>query len=261
MKRLFSIVFALAAFVLLTPSGMMAQDEVVAYVADELNTYYKELQQYDKQIKTAEDAERFESRYKAHSKLMESCYNDYSDVIRYEKKLRTIYENYNDLYEQLGKRIEELKNEKAKQERTEKVTNKLTRYLDHLTELEEAGNRCVTNKRLDSLNIIKKQAQECYVEEATVEYGANRDFIDEDENLSQIWKKIKDTYSRISILEIVKSPFNMTLVLEIVGILAAIALIVNMVSNKVKAAKSKIDKVPKIKKEKKKKQEEELPSI
>ena len=117
------------------------------------------------------------------------------------------------------------------------------------------GNRCVENKRIDSLDIIKKLAEECYVEEATVDYGANRDFIDEDETLTARWGKIKATYTRISSLQVIKSPINMTFILEIVGIVAAVVVVVTLISTKIKAAK-----LTKPKKEKKNK-DENIPSI
>ena len=96
------------------------------------------------------------------------------------------------------------------------------------------------------------------MEEATIDYGANRDFIDEDENLSQQWRKIKETYSRISAMEIVKSKIDMTFILEIVGVIAALVLIVNIISTKVKAAKALKPKMPKKERNRK---DQELPSI
>lgn len=257
MKKYLILGFVFGFLALFMPVRTMAQDDIAAMVTEEMTSYYKDLVKLDQQIVTAEDAERLENRYKNQLKLVESCYNDFTEIFRYDKKLYAVYENYTDLYQQLGKRIEELKAERAKQERTEKLTVKLNRYLELLTELEIEGNRCVANKRIDSLSLIKKQAQDCFVDEATVEYGANRDFIEEDENLAKQWKQIKDTYSRISTLEILKSPIDLTMILEIVGIVAAVVLIVTMISTKIKAAK-----LTKPKKEPKKpKQEEELPSI
>lgn len=258
MKKYLICCLLLGLVVLFMPVRTSAQDDIAAMVTEEMTSYYKDLVKLDQQIETAEDAERYENRYKNQLKLVESCYNDYTEIFRYDKKLYAVYENYTDLYQQLGKRIEELKSEKAKQERVDKLTVKLDRYLQQLAELEVAGTRCVENKKLDSLNLIKKQAQECYVDEATVDYGANRDFIDEDENLSQQWRRIKDTYSHIDALQIVKSPIDLTLILEIVGIIAAVALIINMIATKIKAAKlTKPTKEPKAPKKK----DEDLPSI
>lgn len=257
MKNTFLRLLLVALLGLLLPARSFAQDDLADFVREELNSYYKELVKLDKQIETADDAERLENRYKNHIKLVESCYSDYSEIIRYDRKLYAIYEDYTDLHQQIGKKIEDLKEEKANEERIEKLTAKLNRYLEQLSALEEEGNRYVANKRIDSLRVVKKQAEDCYVEEATVEYGANRDFIDENEDLTQLWRKVKDTYSRISTLEIIKSPIDLTLILELVGIVAAIVLIVTMISSKVKAAKAL-----KPKKEKKpKKEEEDIPSI
>ena len=258
MKKYLSIAFLFGILILTMPVKTWAQDDIAAMVTEEMTSYYKDLVKLDQQIVTAEDAERLENRYKNQLKLVESCYNDYTEIFRYDKKLYSVYEDYTDLYQQVGRRIEELKAEKAKQERLDKLTLKLNRYQETLNELEEAGNRCASNKRLDSLNIVKKLAQECFVDEATVDYGANRDFIDEDEDLTKQWKQIKDTYSRISALEVVKSPIDLTMILEILGIIAAVVLIVTMISAKVKAAKlTRPPKEPK----KPKKKEEELPSI
>ena len=258
MKKVFCGYLLVTLLALFLPMRYFAQDELTDLVREELDSYYKELVKLDKQIETAEDAERLENRYKNHVKLVESCYADYSEIIRYDKKLFAIYENYTDLYQQIGKRIEELKEEQANLERAEKLTVKLNRYLDRLTELEAEASRYVANKRIDSLRIAKKLAEDCYVEEATVEYGANRDFIEDNEDLSKLWRSVKETYSRISIMEVVKSPIDLTLILEIVGIVAAIVLIITMISSKIKAAK-----VMKPKKEKKPKKdkEEDIPSI
>lgn len=258
MKKYLSIAFLLGFLTLFMPMRTVAQDDIAAMVTEEMTSYYKDLVKLDQQIVTAEDAERYENRYKNQLKLVESCYSDYTEIFRYDKKLYGVYEDYTDLYQQLGKRIEELKADKAKQERLDKLVVKLNRYQETLAELEEAGNRCANNKKLDSLNIIKKQAQECFIDEATVDYGANREFIDEDEELSKQWKKIKDSYSRISALEVAKSPIDLTMILEILGILAAVVLIVTMISAKIKAAKlTRPPKEPK----KPKKPKEDLPSI
>lgn len=278
MKKKFSVCLLFGFLALFMPVTVMAQDDLAEMVTDEMNSYYKDLVKLDQQIVTAEDAERLENRYKNQLKLVESCYNDYTEIFRYDKKLYGIYENYTDLYQQLGKRIEEFKAEQAKQERLDKLSGKLNRYLETLTELEQAGNRCVANKKLDSLNLVKQSAKECYIDEATVDYGANRDFIDEDEELTKTWKKIKDTYSRIDTLEIVKSPINLDMILKIVGIFAALVLTVTMISSKIKAAKlakpkipnmpnmPNMPNVPKVPKKKglfgrRKKKEEDLPSI
>jgi hypothetical protein len=258
MNRLFRGCFLLALLILLAPVRLWAQDEEMAeFVRGELDTYYRELVKLDKQIVTAEDAERYETRVKNHLRLVESCYSDYSEVIRYDKKLYSLYEKYTDYHQELERRMESLKEEQARQEKYDKVNTKLNRYMVTLAELEEAGNRCVANKRLDSLNIIKKQAEECYVDEAMVDYGANRDFIEEDEDLALLWKKLKETYGRISNMQIVKTSIDMVTILEIVGIVAAVVLIFTMISGKIKAAK-----LTKPQKEKKpKKQEEDIPSI
>ena len=226
------------------------------FVKGELDSYYKEIVKLDKQIETAEDAERLETRVKNHLKLVESCYSDYSEVIRYDKKLYAMYEKYTDFHQELTKRMEELKAERERQEKFDKISSKLNRYMSDLSELEEAGNRSIANKRIDSLNLIKKQAEECYVDQAMVDYGANRDFIEEDEELSVLWKKVKDTYGRISNMQIVKTSIDMVTILEIVGIIAAVVLIFTMISSKIKAAK-----IGKPKKEKKKKEDEDIPSI
>lgn len=257
MNRIIRYGLLLACLFLLAPIHSWAQDEEMAdFVKGELDSYYKEIVKLDKQIETAEDAERLETRVKNHLKLVESCYSDYSEVIRYDKKLYAMYEKYTDFHQELTKRMEELKAERERQEKFDKISSKLNRYMSDLSELEEAGNRSIANKRIDSLNLIKKQAEECYVDQAMVDYGANRDFIEEDEELSVLWKKVKDTYGRISNMQIVKTSIDMVTILEIVGIIAAVVLIFTMISSKIKAAK-----IGKPQKEKKKKEDEDIPSI
>lgn len=260
MKKILSVCLLAVSLALFMPVRALAQDEIieVTLALEEMNEYYEELKTYDQLIKTVEDAEYYETEYTNHIMNVEGCYKANSEFFRYDKRLMAVYNSYKDLYKQIGKRIEDLKAEKQKQEQIEKLTVKLNRYETTLTELEQKANRYVENKQADSLAMIKKEAAECYNAEAAVDYGINRDFIDEDENLSQTWKRIKETNSRISTMEVPPSLFSMTFILEIVGILAAVVLIVTMISNKIKAAKL-IN--PKKKEEKKPKEEPPTPSI
>ena len=241
------------------PSPCVAQDGMTEYVADELKNFYKDLEKMGKRIDTARNVEVYETEFKARHQLVESWYSINNEVIFSDKDLQSKYIQYTSLYEQIQKTIDDKKAEKAKQERVQKISGKLNGYLQELTEMEEMGNRYVANKRLDSLKLVKGKANDC-LSMATMEYGKSQELIDDDDDLSFLWKKIKDTNSRIANMEVVKSPINMTLILEIVGILAAITLIVTMISSKVKTAKMMMK--PKEKKEKpKKKKEEDLPSI
>ena len=138
------------------------------------------------------------------------------------------------------------------------MTTKLNGYLQELTAMEEQGNLYVANKRIDSLKQVKDKAADCF-NRANREYGKNQELIDDDDDLSTLWMSIEDSNSRISNMEVIKSPINMTTILMIVGILAGVTLIITMISSKVKSAK--MTKVPKVKKEKKKKVEEDIPSI
>ena len=257
MKKYFSILFVFGLLAWAAPTLSVAQDEITQYVADELKNFQKELDKMGRRIDTAKNVEKYENEFKARHQMVESWYNINSEVIFSDKDLQMKYIQYSSQYEQILKTIEDKKAEKAKQEKLQKISVKMNGFLQELTAMEEAGNRYVANKRLDSLKLVKGKANDC-LNMATMEYGKSQELIDDDDNLSLLWKSVKDTNTRISNLEVLKSPVNLTLILEIVGILAAITLIVTMISNKVKSAK--MMKVPKVKKEKKKK-EEDLPSI
>ncbi len=156
MKKAIRILFLTGWVILAIPTGVAAQEDIVS---DELTSYYKELVSYDKQIVTVEDAERLETRYKTHIKLVESCYNDNSEFIRYDKKLQRIYENYMDLYQQIGKRIEELKKENSRRDKTEKLMVKFQRHLDAMALLEEKRQALCIRKAERFLEICQAESQ------------------------------------------------------------------------------------------------------
>lgn len=257
MKRYFSILFVFGLLAFAMPVASFAQDEISQYVADELKNFQKELDRMGKRIDTARNVEKYETEFKARHQLVESWYSINSEVIFSDKDLQMKYIQYTSTYEQILKTIEDRKAEKAKQEKMQKITTKLNGFLQELTALEESGNRYVSNKRIDSLKLIKDKANDCN-SMATMEYGKNQELIDDDGDLSLLWKNIKDANTRIANMEVVKSPIDIKTILMIVGILAGITLMVTMISNKVKSIK--MTKVPKVKKEKKKK-EEDVPSI
>lgn len=258
MRKTIIILFAAGLLSCFMPQPCRAQDDVTEYVANELKNFYKDLEKIGRRIDTAKNVEVYETEFKARHQMVESWYNINSEVIFSEKSLQTKYIQYTSLYESIQKSIDEKKAEKAKQEKVQKLTVKLNGYLQELTSLEKEGNRYVVNKRVDSLKIVKDKASDC-LSMATMEYGKSQELIDDEDELMNLWMSIKQTSSRVSNLEIIKSPIDMTMILMIVGILAGITLIVTMISNKVKAAK--MVKVPKVKKEKKKKSEEDIPSI
>lgn len=255
MKKAFGILFLMGWILLAVSTSVMAQED---YVSAELTSYYKELVSYDRQIVTVEDAERLETRYKTHIKLVESCYSDNSEFIRYDKKLQKIYENYMDLYQQIGKRIEELRADSNRREKIEKLTVKFQRHLDEMTILEEEGKHYVAEEMRDSLKLVKQKANEHFVDEASVEYGANRELFDDSEELTRIWKSTKEIYNRISSLEIAVKPSYYDLIFKIVIVVAVVFFIINMISQKMKM--KKLQQASKLQSQVKK-TENDLPSI
>lgn len=256
MRKYISILFVVGLLSCFMPQPCLAQDEITEYVADELKGFYKELDKMGRQIDTTKNVEKYETEFKARHQLVESWYNINSEVIFSEKSLQTKYIQYTSLYEQILKRIEEKKAEKAKVEKIQKITTKFNGFLQELNTMEEKGNLYVANKRIDSLKIIKDKANDCF-NRATMEYGKSQELVDDEEDLSTLWMRIKETNSRISNMEVVNSPFDIKTILMIVGILAGVTMIISMISSKVKSVK--MTKVPKVKKEKKK--EEDIPSI
>jgi len=266
MRKYVSILFIVGLLSCFMPKPCMAQDEITQYVADELKNFYKDLDKMGRRIDTAKNVEVYETEFKARHQLVESWYNINSEVIFSEKDLQMQYIQYTTLYESIQKRIDEKKGEKVKQEKIQKLTGKLNGFLQELTTMEEQGNRYASNKRIDSLKLVKDKAADCF-NRANIEYGKSQELIDEEEDLETLWVSIKDTNSRISKLEVIKGfwdNIDMKWILMAVGILAGLTLTITMISNKVKAAKmsvvSKVDKIEK-KTKRKKKEPEDLPSI
>lgn len=201
MKKVLGIALALFLLTVFVPETASAQEE---YVKELFDGYFKELKELNDQIVTAEDAERLENKYKAHIKQIEACYSTYSEIIMYQKNLHEIYVDYTDLYDQIGKRIEELKAAKAQQEVIDKLTVKFDAYLASLVKMEERAKRYKDDLRIDSLNLVKKEAEEYFNNEATAEYNSNRAEFEADEQLTAKWNSIKESYTRISSTDIVK---------------------------------------------------------
>ncbi len=257
MRKYISILFAVGLLSCFMPQPCLAQDELTEYVADELKNFYKDLDKMGRRIDTATNVEKYETEFKARHQLVESWYNINSEIIFSDKGLQMSYIQYTSRYEEIQQRIDEKKAEKAKAEKIQKLTTKFNGFLQEMTTMEEKGNLYVANKRIDSLKMLKDKANDC-LNRATMEYGKSQELIDEDDDLSTLWMRIKETNSRISNMEVVKSPIDIKTILMIVGILAGITMIITMISSKVKSAK--MVKVPKVKKAKKKK-EEDIPSI
>ena len=263
MRNYVSILFVVGLLCCITPTPCMAQDEITQYVSEELKNFYKDLEKMGRRIDTAKNVEVYETEFKARHQIVESWYGINSEVIFSDKELMSKYIRYTSLHEAIQKTIEEKKAEKAKQEKLRKLTGKLNGFMQELAALEEAGNRHVANKRIDSLKMAKDKANDC-ISRATMEYGKSQELIDDDDDLYELWMSLKETGTRISNMQVVKKNwFDPKKILVIVGIIAAITLIVTMVSSLVKSAKmAKMSKVKKVKKVKKpKKKEEDLPSI
>lgn len=255
MKRLVFIVFTVLS--LLAPCRSMAQDEIVEFVADQLKTFQKDFTKMERQFRndTTIDVEQFEIKFKANNKLVESWYSQNSEIIFSEKDLQTKYIEFTTLQESIQKEIDDRKAAKVNQERFEKLSAKFDKYLQTMKELEDEGNRLVEAKNNDSLQLVKTKARDNF-SMATMEYGKSQEFIDDNDSLSMLWMIVKDTNTRIDRLEVAKSGVDLTQILMIVGIIAALVIVITLVSSMVKSAK--IGSKPKAPKPKK---EEDLPSI
>ena len=259
MRKHISILFVVGLLTCFMPMPGLAQGELTEYVADELKNFYKELDKMGRRIDTAANVEMYETEFKARHQLVESWYNLNSEIVFSDKGLQTKYIQYTSRYEEIQKRIDEKKAEKAKAEKIQKLTAKFNGFLQDLNVMEEKGKQHVANKRADSLKMVKEKANDCLTR-ATMEYGKNQELIDDEDDLSTLWMRIKETNSHISNMEVIKTSFDIKTLLMIVGILAGITMIISMISSKVKAAK--MTKVPKVKKKKKvKEKEEDIPSI
>lgn len=252
MKKTIGLLFVLGLCLLVKPC--IAQEE---YVMEELETYYKELVDFDKKIDST-NVENYETRFEINKKFGESCINEYMELIRSDKGLKKLYEKYIDLQTSLEKRMKELKEQKVKKELKEKLTSKFQGYLDQLEAMENQGLKLVENKRIDSLEMVKKDAIDCY-QKALVDYGSNRNDIEEDKEMNALWSEIEQVNKRITALSIVPAKFQITgdAIFKICIALVAVILGVTTITSRVKMNKMQKPQKPK----KPKKQEEDIPSI
>ncbi|MBP5612309.1 MAG: hypothetical protein J6X20_06270, partial [Bacteroidales bacterium] len=136
----------------------------------------------------------------------------------------------------------------------DKLSGKFDTYLARLQAMQQQAERYVAGKRIDSLKLVKKEAEEYFNSEATVEYNSNRQVFDDNEDLAATWNAIKDTYTRISATDIISKSLS-DMIFKIITAAAMVFIAFNMVMQKLKIKKQ-------IKKAQTSQQpQEELPSI
>ena len=226
-------------------------------IKKEMNELYQELAQLDQAINSINAVGRYETKYLSHRNLMESCFNAYSAEIRENKEmLYTIYENYQTLYANIGKKISIYKERDNIRIETERVKAKLVKFESDMNNLFPKAKDFCEHKKNDSLEKTKSSANTIFNNALGLQ-ASNQSLFDENVALETIMNSISKTHDEINSLTIKKSKFG-DILFKIIMVVGMVLMAGNIVSSKIKmmnAMKPSV-KTPKI--ENKNKKEEEF---
>lgn len=258
MKR-FCLVVVVFAFLPLFQNAVIGQEEIdlekVEKAKDQIAGLYGDLRIVDGKIQFFEDIEVNEREYlslKDRFGIWES--NNQSYVLE-EEEISKKYESYRNLQYELEKKMDSLKADKEKQDKIQKVASKFVEYQSQMQSLERQGNKCQENKRIDSLNMIKNKASDCFSQSSAF-YMGNQEMVDENDSIKLLWNDINDINSRIKDMNIVPIKWG-DLVFKIVIVCAALFFGINLIAQKIKMKKMTQITVD----NHRKKKEENMPSI
>lgn len=250
------VIILLLLFGLLKP--VCAQSNVsLIEIRLEMTQIYDELARIDHDINSFNAAERYEAKYLSHKNLMESCFNAYSTEIRENREtLYPIYENYQVLYLNIGKKIDTFKQRENIRLETERVKSKLEKCDNDMNNLLQKAKVFCEHKKNDSLEKIKSGSNAIF-NQATALQSSNPVLFDGNETLDGMMKSISKSHDEINALTIKKSKI-WDILFKIIMVVGMVLMAGNIVSSKISMMKAMKPAVKTPKPEKQKKNEEEF---
>lgn len=250
------VIILLLLFGLLKP--VCAQSNVsLIEIRLEMTQIYDELTRIDHDINSFNAAERYEAKYLAHKNLMESCFNTYNAEIRENREtLYPIYENYQVLYLNIGKKIESLKQRENIRLEIEIVKSKLEIYDNDINNLFQKAKVFCEHKKNDSLEKTKSGGNTIF-NQATALQSSNPVLFDDNETLNNIMNRISKSHDEINALTIKKNKI-WDILFKIIMVVGMVLMAGNIVSSKISMMKTMKPATKTPKPDKQKKNEEEF---
>ena len=160
----------------------------------------------------------------------------FAAIVSKDNPLYDLYNDCNLLFYQLQKRIEDLQNEHNRQRDYDALMNKLQSSISDLSTLKEQGEHYVQDNQQDSLLIVKKKAARVYAK-ASTEIESNKQLMDADPALQQLWDSIEEYNENIESLECRNRNQLYEIGFRVAMLGLVLVLVLNMIQSKVKAKK------------------------
>lgn len=233
MKRFFTFLF-LTFFAAFSPMALIAQDAMPQQpdLGQTLASLQQDLDQLGQRISTYDDIEVYDYEFQEAGNRVKSL----AIAINKEDPLYETYNACNREFYQIQKRIDGLKEEHGRQQQYDALMNRFQNTLQQLSAYKTQGEKYVNQRQSDSLMIVKKKAGNAY-NKAAIEASAQRETINNDAALSQLWDNIEAYNSDIESLECSSKGKLYEMLFRIVMVVAAFLLVFNMVQSKLKAKK------------------------
>lgn len=234
MKKIISILslFVLMAF---APKMLLCQEQdSIQQMELEMNLaeLQQDLDQLSDAINTYDDIELYDyemqevgNRVKAFAVLIGKDNPQYD---AYDQCNRSLY--------QIQKRIDALKEDYNHQKNYESLMGLFQNTIAQLSTYKEQGEQYIDDRKADSLVIIKKKAGNVY-RKASTEAATQKDMVNNDETLSQLWDSIEEYNETIENMECSSMNKLYELIFRVVMVVAVLLLVFNMLQSKLKAAK------------------------
>ena len=218
---------------------MMAASPLCSQEADNngtleanLNALQSDLTTLSSNLTTYEDIQTYDYSYQEIGNRVRS----FAALIPKDSPLYETYNNCNLMYYQLQKRIEDLQAEHSHQQDYDALMNQLQSSISQLSTLKDQGEHYVQNNVQDSLLIVKKKAARVYAK-ASMESESQKQLMDSDPALQQLWSSIEDYNESIESLECRNRSQFYEIGFRVLMLGMALLLVINMIHSKMKAKK------------------------
>ena len=239
MKRIIAILslFVLTAFAS-ADLYCMEEDETVETEQQQpdmeqtLNDLLLDIDQLNKSIIIYDDIELYDYEYQEAGNRLKS----FAVLINKDNPLYETYDMCNRSLYQIQKRIESLTESYNHQQNYEALMERFQNSLQQLSNYKIMGEQYADDGMADSLMMLKKKAANVY-RKASMEAGAQKDMVSNDETLDQLWDSIEEYNETINELECSSKNKLYEMIFRIVMVVAVFLLVLNMLQSKVKAKK------------------------
>lgn len=240
MKRLTTI-FLLLSFLFAMPFGLFAQEPQGAeepQVEEDntlelnLNALHSDLTKLSAALQTYDDIETCDYAFQEAGNRLRS----FAAIVSKDSPLYETYDNCNQMYYQLQKLIDGLREDHSHKQDYDALMNRFQTAITELSALKERGEHFVEENDNDSLLIVKKKANKVYAK-AAAESEAKKGLMDSDPALQQLMDTVDETNEGIQSLECRDRSRLYEMGFRIVMVVLAVLMVVNMLKSKLKAKK------------------------